>query len=886
MKGPPSTYWAKLTTVEDATVAWHPLLDHCADVGACAEALLDQSVMRRRLARLGGLEDLSPVLCARLACLAALHDAGKFSTGFQNRAWPGRQPRSGHVKEVLALFGGPSEGQRLGNALGFDDIAKWGDDEAPSRCLIASLSHHGKPIPIGERFAPSIWQPGPFGDPFDGITQLGAAVRNWFPMAYDASDDRLPVQPDFHHALSGLVMLADWLGSDDRFFRFTVEGDHPRFPWAQERARTALTRIGLDTQQPRVSMGVALPDFDALFSFPPRGAQITLQDLPASSAGGIVVLEAETGSGKTEAALARFFELFHAGKVDGMYFALPTRTAATQLHARVVRYVKRAFPDAEQRLPVVMAVPGYLAVDDATGQRLPHFKVLWNDDEHNRWRHRGWAAEHPKRYLAGAIVVGTIDQVLLSGLQVSHAHMRSTALLRHLLVVDEVHASDAYMNRILEHVLARHLAAGGHVLLMSATLGASARTRLLRPEQQTPPPAFDEARIAMFPLVTSQVGSSPAELLDVPQTSYAKVVKVDLLADEEPVAVITTRALDEASRGSRVLILRNTVADCIGTQIELEARAEAQGRTSLLFTCGEKAAPHHSRYAREDRDALDHALEARFGKGVKGHGGCVVVATQTVQQSLDIDVDLLITDLCPMDVLLQRIGRLHRHPDRCRPASVQEPLVMVMVPVQRDLGTLIRGNGEAWGAHGIGSVYEDLLILEATWRCLEQHPVVKIPAMNRDLVESTTHPEELSTLAMILGGSWKTHLDKIRGVALAHQRHASLNLVSWDQPIGDTEAAFPSEDLCRKISTRLGEDDRLLRFDGPQQSPFGHSITLLTIPAFMARGVTDEPSAVVPSRVEDGGLVFMFGNHEYRYDRLGLRLVGTSTEGGVFHDDG
>jgi CRISPR-associated endonuclease/helicase Cas3 len=135
-----------------------------------------------------------------------------------------------------------------------------------------------------------------------------------------------------------------------------------------------------------------------------------------------------------------------------MYFALPTRTAATQMHQRVYEAITRAFPSESTRPPVVLAVPGYIAVDDGVAHRLPGFEVLWNDNEAERFRFRGWAAENPKRYLAGPIVVGTIDQVLLSTLMVSHAHMRATALLRQFLVVDEVHASDSYMIALLRSV--------------------------------------------------------------------------------------------------------------------------------------------------------------------------------------------------------------------------------------------------------------------------------------------------------------------------------------------------------------------------------------------------------------------------------------------------
>ncbi len=133
--------------------------------------------------------------------------------------------------------------------------------------------------------------------------------------------------------------------------------------------------------------------------------------------------------------------------------------------------------DPHARPPVVLAVPGYLRVDDQEGQLLTQFDFLWPDADQRKNRHRTWAAENSKRYLAGSVVVGTINQVLLSTLVVGHAHLRATSLSRLYLVVDEVHASDTYMTTLLDRVLAFHLALGGHALLMSATLGTAAQAR-------------------------------------------------------------------------------------------------------------------------------------------------------------------------------------------------------------------------------------------------------------------------------------------------------------------------------------------------------------------------------------------------------------------------
>lgn len=646
--------------------------------------------------------------------------------------------------------------------------------------------------------------------------------------------------------------------------------------------------MGLDTGRARSSLGPGLPTFAQISSYAPREAQVKTMALGLPPEGGLTILESETGSGKTEAALGRFMQLFHAGLVDGMVFALPTRTAATQLHGRVHGAVERAFPDAASRPPVVLAVPGYLQVDDDHGQRLPGFEVLWNDDDKERARHRGWAAEQPKRYLAGAIVVGTIDQVLLSSLRVGHAHLRATALLRHLLVVDEVHASDAYMNRILEEVLRFHIQAGGHAFLMSATLGTHVRRRLEQAALGVGAVAgvdrsLKAALATPYPVIHDAArGRAPAlHAVTAPGLQKTITVTLDPCADDP--GAIAARALADARSGARVLVLRNTVTDAIATQLALEELTKPEDRP-LLFRVGEIVTLHHARFARDDRGRLDDAIEERFGKSAPAHGGVVAVATQTVQQSLDLDADILYTDLAPMDVLLQRFGRVHRHPDLRnpdRPTGFDRPRAVVMIG-EKPLGMSLRGKGEASGKHGVGTVYEDVLILEATRRRIELHGVLEIPAQNRELVEVTTHPEALDALALELGEIWQKHQTTVSGKCLAAMGLAALNVVDRDQQFGDY--SFKVTDLSERIASRLGESDRRAKFAEPPQGPFDSVVRELTLPGWLTREVPADPD-LAPSdvqRISNGPrgaeVRFAFGPLRFVYDRLGLRRDDDSAD--------
>ena len=884
MIGAPTGFWGKLQKDGERVRMWHPLVDHSADVAACCDALLRRTVLRSRLARLGGQDDLDDVQIARLCVLASLHDIGKFNLGFQNKAIAHPPFVAGHVQEVACLFNGQMDGAlttRLAEAIGARWLAAWSDDrDTALRLLLAAIGHHGRPASICTSRAVQqvYWNPAGKLDPWDGIQALRKSAMAWFPAAEGSPGRPLPNAPEFQHGFSGLVMLADWLGSDDRLFPYSEPHEGDRIELSRERALGAIREIGIQAEPFRRSLGTSPIGFERICEHVPRPAQAATLALPVGTPGGaLTILEAETGSGKTEAALIRFLHLLQAGRVDGMYFALPTRTAATQIHKRVVAAVARAFPDPSLRPPVVLAVPGYFAVDDREGQNgLAPFEVLWNDDPTQRYRYRGWAAERPKRYMAGAVVVGTIDQVLLSALTVNHSQMRSTALSRVLLVVDEVHASDAYMTRILEEVLRFHLQAGGQAFLMSATLGSVARDRLLSRVSDGGHLALKDAEALPYPVLVQSYTGSPAQRIPIPEHTMPRSIHCELVPDMGSPMAVASRALAAATAGAKVLVIRNTVSDCIATQIASEGSARDSGAAGLLHRCAGVVAPHHARYARADRVASDQAIEEAYGKN-RQSGGRVAVATQTVQQSLDLDADLLITDLCPIDVLLQRIGRLHRH-SRARPVDFSAAKVIVLVPEDRDMSRWIRNDGSALGPHGLGTVYSDLRILEATRRLLEKDPVLQVPAGCRAAVERTTHPDALRAVVADLGGSWASHSRHVTGHTLSHRQVASLNLLRRDRAFDDPDVCFPDQELERHIRTRLGEGDRLALFEPALSGPFGNVVECLTLPAHMTRsaGPDETPRDTAPV---EGGFYFRFGAGRYRYDRLGLRLLDTDPTG-------
>lgn len=843
--------WAKLRRDGDGRiVAWHSVADHSADVAAVTEALLAVPTIADRLARLAGAP-LDRAAQARLAALAFLHDIGKANRGFRSR-WHAGVRGAGHITPLAQLiYSDRSEASRLLAMLGCVSWSSWIEGGA-GPLFDALFAHHGRPWQSTGSPDPALWRAGPDMDPIADLAPIGAALPRLFPEAFGAAPP-LPAAPAFHHAFAGLLMLADWLGSDEDFFPWADGASADRMNFARARAPEALATVGLAVEPVRVAVRAAAPDFTHLFAVvAPRPVQRAAPHPEARC----VVLEAETGSGKTEAALWRFLHLFRAGAVDGMYFALPTRVAATQAFERICRFADRAF--GRERPAVVLAVPGQQMADGVRGHPLPGFDFAWDDDPDDATRRARWAAEHPKRFLAAQIAVGTIDQALLGAIQVRHAHLRSAALLRQLLVVDEVHASDRYMERLLAGLLRGHLQAGGHALLLSATLGAGMRARLL----DTTVPSPDAAETVPYPALTWREGSAE-QSLPIADSGADKAVALSALPLLDMPEAVAARALAAAKRGAKVLVIRNTVRAAVATQRALEA---LDGADAHLLRIGGVPTLHHGRFAPEDRRLLDAEVTAVLGKN-RPPGGLVVVGTQTLEVSLDIDADLLITDLCPVDVLLQRIGRVHRHADRVRPAAFAAAQVCVLVPSARPLLPFARRD-----RHGLGGeVYDDLRIIEATWRLIETMPCWSVPADNRRLVERATHPDRLDAIfAELLAGDagWQTWLNQALGKWSGQKQQAGYALLDRNAPF-DKLRPFDADD---RLATRLGAADRLLSFDPPPGGPFGAPVATLRIPAHLLGGIASEagPTAILPAAA--GGFTFALGSRRFCYDRLGLRV--------------
>jgi CRISPR-associated endonuclease/helicase Cas3 len=430
---------------------------------------------------------------------------------------------------------------------------------------------------------------------------------------------------------------------------------------------------------------------------------------------------------------------------------------------------------------VVRAVPGMLDVD-----RPPE---IWDDPTMPTW-----ALGSTRRVMSAPLAVGTIDQAMLAQLRTRHSWLRAWCLMRQLLVVDEVHASDPYMSEIITRLVEEHLLLGGYVLLMSATLGETLRAKL----ERRPRVGISSAIARSYPEVATPERRTPVKI------SATRTTNV-VIEDRESAI---RRAREIAGEGKAVLWVRSTVNDAVDDY-------------RVFQSVGIPVMLHHSRFADVDRQYLDRKV-----LGLIGLGGCrsgvVIVGTQTLEQSLDIDADLLVSDAVPADVLLQRLGRLHRH------RTVTVPTAILLNP--GDWDARVTFDGKPLGAPGYGWawVYSPLSVRE-TVEWLRAKRAISVPDDVREIVELATHVDHLERRALAFGERWVKLWKRLYGRAMADSQRALSGLV-------DRSQGYDLALVDERVPTRLGDGSVDVEVVGELISPFtGDRIDALSIPCKLAQ---------------------------------------------------
>ena len=709
-------YWAKTTADGLPGLS---VRAHCYNVGCVANALFD----------------LLPVklVAKNLAVwLAACHDLGKISPGFEAKspAWLVQNGFAGLAQTRLWRDTEPdhSKVSQFTLQMLLREKTRASRSVAALWAAVAGM-HHGTPHWKGG------WQTSPTGIYLDEDWErqhraLAGTLRDLPVIRWEEERRRLaqaletlapmpetlpPVDLSDYSALwwtAGLITVADWIGSDEQFFASEKEDKATDPSATQQRARAALAQIGLEP--PRL---VAGRTFEELFDNPPRPLQEAALEIIRTP--GVYVVEAPMGLGKTEAALAAAYRLIGNGQASGLYFALPTQATSNAMHRRVAGFLARI----QTAAPRLIHGNSWL-VDPKLS--FPQLDAGQGRDpaQDQRSDARDWFAS-AKRALLAPYGVGTVDQALLGVIAVKHFFVRHFALAGKVVVLDEVHSYDVFTGTLLEALVSALVKLRCTVIILSATLTGARRRELLvagSSESAVPPATGDEA----FPLITGVAEGRYVSSHQIELPPPGPAVAVRFCAETAALA----GAVDAVRAGARVLWICDTVE-----------RAQVTYRT----LCGERCEGDppvgllHARFPFYRREQLETEWLHLLGKVADTKAlpaACLLISTQVVEQSVDLDADLLITELAPTDMLFQRLGRLWRHPRDRRPRSkpeiwiIEEATPFAALRGETDRKELCKALGKK------ANVYAPYVLL----RTLEQwhdRSEVRVPGDIRPWLEAT-----------------------------------------------------------------------------------------------------------------------------------------------------
>lgn len=635
------SFWAKTikTDSQGASAPGIDVLHHTMNVGHVARQLSEQRSRLLKRFRVG------PDVCA---LLVALHDLGKIAPGFQMKC-PAWLELNGLKDHAIRFAWGSFESDHA--KVSQFTVQRWlaaafGIEGGTANTLAAAVAaHHGRVLcsPAGR---------GVKSDPGHGLidsdvweSQRRATADALTKIFLDDPGvmRKLSVAMDAHEVwwLAGLTSVADWIGSDETYF--PADTNLP-VDESREHAARALEAIGFETLPLVLDLA-----FREMFGFEPNDLQA--QAMATIQEPGVYVIEAPMGIGKTEAALACAYQLMCKGLAGGIYFALPTQTTSNRIHKRLKPFVDKICSAA----PATRLIHANSWLLKDVNPTEPATTLRTTEDARTG---RDWFAS-AKRALLAPFGVGTVDQALLSVVAAKHFFVRRFALAGKVVILDEVHSYDIYTGTLIRELCQTLKELGCTVILLSATLTPERRNGLLSNTMTT-----NDASNEPYPLISGcPTGEAPIE----PRVSKVPAsVTVNIRFDHEEVLLRDVWA--RAKTGVCVLWICDTV----------NAAQRAYQRFSDLRTAdgGPEIGLLHSRFPLFRREALEEYWMDALGKDGEKKGkrpkGCVLVSTQVVEQSVDLDADLMVSELSPTDMLLQRMGRLWRHSREHRPTQQAE----------------------------------------------------------------------------------------------------------------------------------------------------------------------------------------------------------------------
>jgi CRISPR-associated endonuclease/helicase Cas3 len=714
---------------------YHPLLFHLLDVAAVATEMwmgILSPAFRQLLVDSTGLPDGD---CRDwLAFVAATHDLGKCSPEFQRKSEPlaARLVAAG-ILSLHHLPGNPPKphgllgaallraafisrfSMRPKLALQWASVAGGHHGVFPAREDLRSTTPENDPRPFGSGHWPALR---------DRILDQLIDLLHPAPPAKETLDCAPAL------SAAGLVSVADWIASNQQFFpcaaQLGVEFNPPLlvdyYRQSRERARRALLELGW--------LRIPEPPSSSLFEllFPGKKSresqariQVLAEELNESAA---ILIEAPMGEGKTEAALLLADRLAAAAGQRGFYFGLPTQATSNQLFTRVCEFLGQRYHAA----PAILA-HGHASLSPEFLDLLEKRRLFLELSSIGEEAAEGVFASswfvQSKRALLTPFGVGTIDQALMASLITKHVFVRLFALAGKVLIIDEVHAYDAYMSTLLERLLEWLGALRCSVVLLSATLPVARRNALLQAWAKGATGKSEsqiEIKDQRYPRVSLVRAGGTVNTFPLPVSERSHRSLGLRWLDWDALAATLSNLL---SGGGCAAVICNTVSQAQETYRRLrrvfDQQPECDRPEVELF---------HARFVLEDRQRIEKRVFERFGPGDAARPRkAVLVATQVVEQSLDLDFDLMVSELAPIDLLLQRSGRLHRHQRNARPERLADPCLWIIDPGCNEEGIPDFGRPNS-------TVYQPYILLR-TWMALRSRSAIGLPDDVEDLIEST-----------------------------------------------------------------------------------------------------------------------------------------------------
>ena len=690
-----------------------------------------------------------------LGYLASVHDIGKLEYHFQSK-----DPR---MKECLSelgvgdkYVGSPNIRHEKTGATAIRRIWRAQGQSVGSSNFFSDLlgAHHQKNYGMGSDSK----------DPFfkEYQEELEGIMRQMF---LNGKKMKLPKKPEANRGVAesillGLVILADWISSGEVFADAEkwISNDN-REEQICKKVDEFLRRSGL-----RPDPVNWRENFSDIWAWIPEERMRPLQRAAemlgkSPKRHSLILMEAPMGEGKTEAGMYCAVQMLRKWEKDGFYVALPTAATSNQMVSRLREwFAANDIPD-QIRLLHGMA----WMVDDDTCEQMVNTE---DHEEVTRW------LAPLRRGLLGQFAVGTIDQAMLSVTKARYGVLRLLGLSNKVLVIDEIHSYDVYMGEFILLLLQWCKAMEIPVVMLSATLPPKLKAKLLSPYTS-------QSLSGAYPMITAVCEDGSVEEIPIEKTVKNTEVSVGLLPILNDPEKIAHKAAELTESGGCICVLMNTVRQAQNVFSALERSFDGK---LLLF---------HAQFPAGKRNEIEQECIRLFGKDKSQRPQkAILVATQVVEQSLDVDFDAMLTAVAPIDLVLQRMGRIFRHDDTIRPKHFQTPAQWILIP-----------DGENFGVDAY--VYPEVL-LRQTAHLLTERNTVKIP---EDLAPLVAAGYDDSKVPAEECEKWMEH---VLGEQIEAGQSRKYLIGAPDKiysALGDSSQLFDDEGENKylTVQTRLGE---------------------------------------------------------------------------------